>query len=114
MLACSKVDIGADPVSIASICPVYHRLDATPRMNKQAGFTLLELVIALAIFALLGLASGRLFSTVVRAQQGTASHEQNCVRLQRAIAVIERDALRVASSVFAFMYTTCTSSHSLA
>ncbi|WP_073524741.1 type II secretion system protein GspJ [Pseudomonas fluorescens] len=75
-------------------------------MNKQAGFTLLELVIALAIFALLGLASGRLFDTVVRAQQGTASHEQELRRLQRAIAVIERDALQVASSVFALGPTT--------
>ncbi|MFS9669629.1 type II secretion system protein J, partial [Klebsiella pneumoniae] len=34
-------------------------------MNKQRGFTLLELVIALAIFALLGLASWRLFDTTV-------------------------------------------------
>jgi general secretion pathway protein J len=68
-------------------------------MNKQAGFTLLELVVALAIFSLLGLASWRLFDTVVRVQQGTASHEQDLRRLQRAIGVIERDALQLASSV---------------
>ena len=68
-------------------------------MNRQAGFTLLELVLALAIFALLGLAGARLFDSVVRAQQGTASHEQQLRRLQRAIGVIERDALQAASSV---------------
>ncbi|OYT79250.1 type II secretion system protein GspJ [Pseudomonas sp. PGPPP2] len=75
-------------------------------MNKQAGFTLLELVIALAVFGLLGLASGRLFDTVVRAQQGTASHEQELRRLQRAVGVIERDALQLASSVIVLGPTT--------
>jgi len=68
-------------------------------MNKQAGFTLLELVIALAIFALLGLASWRLFDTVVRVQHSTSGHEQDLRSLQRAIGVIERDALHVDSSV---------------
>lgn len=68
-------------------------------MSNQRGFTLLELVIALAIFALLGLASWRLFDTTVRAQQAVASHEQSLRRLQRALGVIERDALQVASSV---------------
>jgi len=75
-------------------------------MNKQSGFTLLELVIALAIFALLGLASGRLFDTVVRAQQATTSHEQDLRRLQRAIGVIERDVLQLASAVIVLGPTT--------
>jgi general secretion pathway protein J len=64
-------------------------------MNKQAGFTLLELVIAMAIFALLGLASWGLFNGVVRVQQGTAIHEREFRSLQRAVAVIERDLLHV-------------------
>lgn len=64
-------------------------------MNRQDGFTLLELVIALAIFALLGLASWGLFDGVVRMQQGTTAHEREFRRLQRAVAVIERDLLHV-------------------
>lgn len=64
-------------------------------MNRQTGFTLLELVIAMAIFALLGLASWGLFDGVVRAQQGTASHEREFRRLQRAVAVIERDMMQL-------------------
>jgi general secretion pathway protein J len=64
-------------------------------MNKQAGFTLLELVIALAIFALLGLASWTLFDGVVRVQQGTMAHEREFRNLQRAVAVIERDLLHI-------------------
>ncbi|MCF4998056.1 prepilin-type N-terminal cleavage/methylation domain-containing protein [Pseudomonas syringae] len=64
-------------------------------MNRQRGFTLLELLIALAIFSLLGLASWRLFDSVVRTQQGTARHEQAFRSLQRTLAVIERDLLHV-------------------
>ncbi len=64
-------------------------------MNRQRGFTLLELVIALAIFAVLGMASWHLFDTVVRVQKNAAAHEQEFRSLQRAVAVIERDLLQV-------------------
>ncbi|MHC8322766.1 type II secretion system protein GspJ [Pseudomonas sp. GB2N2] len=64
-------------------------------MNRQTGFTLLELVIAMAIFAVLGLASWGLFDGVVRVQQGTAAHEREFRSVQRAVAVIERDLLQV-------------------
>lgn len=64
-------------------------------MNSQSGFTLLELVIAMAIFALLGLASWGLFDSVVRVQQGTSVHERELRHLQRAVAVIERDLLHI-------------------
>lgn len=64
-------------------------------MNKQTGFTLLELVVAMAIFALLGLASWGLFNGVVRVQQGMATHEREFRSLQRAVAVIERDLMHV-------------------
>ena len=64
-------------------------------MNEQRGFTLLELVIALAIFAVLGLASWGLFDSAVRVQQGATAHERELRRLQRAVAVIERDLLHV-------------------
>ncbi|MGN8345427.1 type II secretion system protein GspJ [Pseudomonas sp. SMV71] len=69
-------------------------------MNRQSGFTLLELVIAISIFALLGLASWRLFDGVVRTQQGSAQHERDIRALQRAVGVIERDAWQaVAGSI---------------
>ncbi|CAI8990104.1 MULTISPECIES: type II secretion system protein GspJ [Pseudomonas] len=66
-------------------------------MSRQCGFTLLELVIAMAIFAVLGLASWGLFDSVLRVQQGTAAHERELRNLQRAMAVIERDLLHVAA-----------------
>lgn len=63
-------------------------------MNRQKGFTLLELVIAMAIFALLGLASWRLFDGVMRVERSTAMHERELRSLLRAFAVIERDTLQ--------------------
>ncbi|MEG0859139.1 MAG: type II secretion system protein GspJ [Pseudomonas sp.] len=63
--------------------------------DRQAGFTLIELVIAIAIFALLGLASWTLFNGVTRMQQGTMTHDQELRNLQRAVAVIERDLLHI-------------------
>ena len=66
-------------------------------MNNHAGFTLLELVIALAIFALLGLASWTLFDGVLRVQRSSMAHEREFRTLQRAVAVIERDLLHITS-----------------
>ncbi|MCO7625546.1 type II secretion system minor pseudopilin GspJ [Pseudomonas fluorescens] len=64
-------------------------------MTDQRGFTLLELIIALAIFAVLGLASWGLFDSVLRVQHATADHERGFRSLQRAVAAIERDLLQV-------------------
>ena len=66
--------------------------------KPQAGFTLLELVIAIAIFALLGVACWRLFDGVLRAERSSSAHEQTLRGLQRAVAVIERDVLHLHTS----------------
>ena len=66
--------------------------------RPQAGFTLLELVIAIAIFVLLGLGCWRLFDAVVRAERASSAHEQALRSLQRAVALIERDVLQVQTS----------------
>jgi general secretion pathway protein J len=66
--------------------------------KPQAGFTLLELVIAIAIFALLGIGCWRLFDTIVRAERNSSAHEQALRSLQRAVGLIERDVLQVQTS----------------
>jgi general secretion pathway protein J len=64
-------------------------------MNSSRGFTLLELLIAIAIFALLGLATYRMLDSVLRIDSATRAHEQQLRELVRAIAAFERDVLQV-------------------
>ena len=52
--------------------------------KPQAGFTLLELVIAIAILALLGIGCWRLFDAIVRAERSSSAHEQSLRSLQLA------------------------------
>ncbi len=60
------------------------------------GFTLLEVLIAIAIFSVVSLASFSLFDTVLiadeRSQQSTSRQNE----LQRAFLIIERDLLQIA------------------
>lgn len=71
-----------------------------PRMKQapraSAGFTLLELLIAIAIFALLGLATYRMLDSVMSADASTRNHEHQLRELTRAMAAFERDVLQVA------------------
>ncbi|SDG76672.1 type II secretion system minor pseudopilin GspJ [Pseudomonas abietaniphila] len=64
-------------------------------MIRQRGFTLLELIVSLAIFSLIGLASWHLFESVFRVQDQLRQEEQSLRALRRAVAVIERDVLQV-------------------
>lgn len=69
-----------------------------PAMPSGArGFTLLELLIAVAIFALLALATYRMLSSVMQADTATREHEQQVRELVRAMAAFERDVLQVTS-----------------
>lgn len=65
-------------------------------MRRARGFTLLELLIAIAIFALLGLATYRMLTSVLRTDSVTRAHELQLRELVRAIAAFERDLLQVA------------------
>ncbi|WP_437881250.1 type II secretion system minor pseudopilin GspJ [Pseudomonas sp. LRF_L74] len=64
-------------------------------MRRAAGFTLLELLIAIAIFALLGLATYRMFDAVIQADKAQRAQEQRLRELTRAMAAFERDITQV-------------------
>lgn len=65
-------------------------------IRAQRGFTLLELLIAIAIFALLGLATYRMLDSVLSADAVTRQHERQLRELTRAISAFERDVRQVA------------------
>ncbi len=65
-------------------------------LAKNSGFTLLEVLLAIAIFSVISLSSFTLFDTILnadaRSQQGSARQNE----LQRAFLLIERDFLQIA------------------
>ena len=65
------------------------------RRRSLLGFTLLELLIAIAIFALVGLASYRMLESLLRSDEATRTHEAQLRELTRAFSSLERDLLQV-------------------
>ena len=59
--------------------------------NPQSGFTLLELLIAVAIFALIGLAGYKLLNSVIRTYEHTRERSDSFSQLQKTVSVIEQD-----------------------
>ena len=66
-----------------------------PVRRRTAGFTLLELLIAIALFALLGLGTYRMLEAVLRSDQATVEQEQRLRALSRAVWLFERDLQQV-------------------
>ncbi|MCX4029991.1 type II secretion system minor pseudopilin GspJ [Endozoicomonas sp. SM1973] len=62
-----------------------------PMHDPQSGFTLLEVVIAVAIFSLLGLATYQLFSSVLNTQTAVFERSEKVIALQRATFMLQRD-----------------------
>jgi len=60
----------------------------------QQGFTLLELLLALAIFALLATGSSLLLDALVRADSVRQAQADELRALGRAMSVLQRDALQ--------------------
>lgn len=59
--------------------------------RRQQGFTLLEILIAMAIFTLIGLASTGLLTTVIDSNELSEERFNKLQALQRAMITIERD-----------------------
>jgi len=59
--------------------------------RDQAGFTLLELLIAVAIFAFIGLAGYQLLNSVIGTYEHTRERSTSFSQLQKAVSIIEQD-----------------------
>ncbi len=60
-------------------------------MTRQRGFTLLELLIAISIFAMIGMGSYQVLATVLRAQAVTDSASESLIRMQRTYLRLGQD-----------------------
>ncbi len=65
------------------------RLDS-PR-SHQLGFTLLEVLLAIMITALIGLGSWQLLNSAIRTDELTNARQQKLAALQRTMLILERD-----------------------
>ena len=64
-------------------------------LARARGFTLFEILVAIAIFAILGLAANQLLSQVIRAEHSSRDRGERLAQLQRAMTMIERDSLQI-------------------
>lgn len=60
-------------------------------MKPLRGFTLLELLVAVAIFALLGVGSYRLLASTINTRDTAKKHDDALIQLQRTFIVMNRD-----------------------
>lgn len=60
-------------------------------MNNAKGFTLLEILVAISIFAIIGVASSALLASVIDRNELSDQRFQQLETLQRAMLIIERD-----------------------
>jgi len=66
-------------------------------MSKHSqGFTLLEVLIAIAIFSVISMASFSIFETVLNSDTSTKARTDRINELQRGFLIIERDMLQIA------------------
>lgn len=62
---------------------------------KVLGFTLVELLVAIAIFAVLSALGWKVFDYLIKVKDRNAMHEMNLGQLQDAYLQIQRDALQI-------------------
>lgn len=81
-----------------SAAKYYRALNGTsqPITKLSQGFTLLEVLIAIAIFSVISMASFSIFETVLNSDTVTKERTERINELQRGFLIIERDVLQIA------------------
>lgn len=64
-------------------------------MRRTLGFTLVELLVAIAIFAVLSAMGWKVFDYLIKVKDRNAVHEENLGQLQEAFLQMQRDALQI-------------------
>lgn len=66
-------------------------------MQRSAGFTLIEILIAIGIFALIGLASGQMLGRVMDISEHNEARTERLYEVQRAVQFMQRDLLQLSN-----------------
>ena len=73
-----------------------HKQTYLHKNSKSRGFTLLEVLIAIAIFSVISMASFSIFQTVLNSDSISKERTDRINELQRGFLMIERDMLQIA------------------
>lgn len=71
-------------------------IGAPLRTSPPAGFTLLEMLVALGVFAVIGLLSAQIVTQMVDVNERTRARADRLVEVQRAVELIRRDVQQLA------------------
>lgn len=72
--------------------------------SLRQGFTLLELLVAMTIFALIGMGSHALLQSVLRAHEAESLHARRLAQMQKALWVITQDVMQMDTQTLAAPY----------
>jgi general secretion pathway protein J len=64
-------------------------------MRRAAGFTLIEMMVVFAVFALIGVVSSQIISRVIANQQLMRERGDRLVEVQRAMQILQRDIMQM-------------------
>ena len=64
-------------------------------MKKRSGFTLVELLVAIAIFAVLSALGWKVFDYLIKIKERNTQHEQRLGQLQEAYQQVLRDTVQI-------------------
>lgn len=70
--------------------------------SRNNGFTLLEVLIAIAIFSMISISSFTIFNTVLKSDESSKIRTERVNELQRGFLLIERDLLQIAQRSIRF------------
>lgn len=85
----AAVDVSGQAISMSGA--------VSARANDSSGFTLVELLVSLLLFALISLAGVGLVETVIGVQQRTETRSQRLSELQRALYLLTADIEQLSS-----------------